>query len=596
MSVIRRWGDALATCCAALVVLAPAFVPSNGVSPDLVNHLWLVRIQQQAFNLHAWPTYYTSASAVGVFFPMFLFYGGTLYAAVGALAAMTDHARAIFFLSTGLAVVAAYGGLLWLSRQLGARSWRAHAPSIAFVASAYYITNIWGRGDWPEFMATSMLPLLVASAWRVASANRVEPIPALLLVVSTVFFAGSHNVTLVLGALVLVGLLIVLGIALGRDLVPCRPRRLGALAGLLFLGVAMDAWFLLPDLLHASQTRIGSGILTPWAETGFFNTPDVLFNPLRSVPTQSTTPALFVQAPDWFLIWVIVASAVLWSIAGRATRRVMVALVTLLAILLALIMIGPLWDAMPTFLRQVQFPYRVNTYVTLCVSALVLLWVLVLERTPGESESTALSVALVSATAISVLLAVWQVWYRPADPTFYYNLKSAAVPTSQTPASFPSASLDYADRSARIVVTAPGDDIVINPTHVAGNHATVTVTPPPGIGPFATNISAGPYAARISGTVTRIGRTPGGVAVVLRKAGTRGPVTVSVSPAGGSLIVGRIVSVAAVGMLLIVMIRLSSGRLWAWLRARSGKSATRSPSLIYAAASDDGPPEQDSAS
>lgn len=527
-----------------------------------------------------------------MFFPMFLFYGGTLYAAVGALAAIAGHARAAFFVSTALAVIAAYGGLLWLSRQLGARSWRAHAPSIAFVASAYYITNMWGRGDWPELMATSMVPLLVASAWRVARAPRIEPLPAFLLVVATVFFAGSHNVSLVLGALVLVGLLAVLGVALGRDLVPCRPSRLTALGGLVVLGAALDAWFLLPDVLHATQTRIGSGILTPAAETGFLNTPDVLFNPLRSVPAQSTTPALFVQAPDWFLFWVIVASAVLWSSAGRAMRRVTVALVVLLAALLALIMIGPLWDAMPTILRQVQFPYRVNTYVALCVSGLVLVWVLVLERTPSESRSSALSVALVSATAISVLLAVWQVWYRPADPTFYYNLNSANVPTSQAPAPFPTASLDYADRSEHVTVTAPTANIVINPARVSGNHATVTATPPPGKGPFATNITAGPYAAHIGGGVTRLGRTPGGASVVWRTAGFRGPLTVSVTPAGGSLTLGRIVSVVAFVTLLIVMIRLSGGRLWAWLRLRSNDSATRSRSLIYAAG-DDGPPDHD---
>ena len=601
ISVTRKWADVLITCFAALVVLGPAFVSSNGVSPDFVNHLWLVRIQQQAFNLHAWPSYFASTSATGVFFPMFLFYGGTLYAAVGALAAIIDQARVAFFVCTGLAVIAAYGGLLWLARQLGARSWRAHAPSIAFVASAYYITNLWGRGDWPELMATSMVPLLVASTWRLVNAPRVEALPAFLLVLSTVFFAGSHNVSLVLGAVVIVGLLVLLGIAVGRELVPCGHRRLAAVGGLLVLGVGVDAWFLLPDVLHASQTRIGSGILTPAAETGWLNTPSMLFNPLRSVPAQSTTPALFVQAPVWFLFWVIIASAVLWTAAGRAARRITIALAILLGVLLAFIMIGPLWDAMPTVLRQVQFPYRVNTYVALCVAGLVLAWVLVVERSPHDNRRSALSVGLVSATAISVLLAVWQVWYRPVDPTFYYNLKSAFVPTSQAPAAFPVSSLDYADRSQHVVVTAPTANIVLNPARVRGNHATVTVTPPPGKGPFATNISAGPYAARISGGVTRLGRTPGGVSVVWRTSGFRGPVTISVAPAGGSLTVGRIISLIAILVLIVVMIYLCGGRVWGRLRSRSSespdespdKSSTQSRTLIYAAAGDDREPDDD---
>jgi hypothetical protein len=592
LSVIRKWGDLLAPCCAALIVLAPAFDSGGGVPPDLVNHIWLVRVQAQAFHASAWPTYFVNSSGTGVFFPVFLFYGGTLYAAVGALAAIIGHARAAFFISTALAVIAAYGGLLWLSRQLGARSWRAHAPSIAFVASAYYITNLWGRGDWPELMATSMVPLLVASAWRLARAPRIEPLPAFLLVVATVFFAGSHNVSLVLGTLVLVGLLVVLGTALGRDLVPCGQSRLAAPGGLPVLGVAINTRFLLPDLLHASQTRIASGPLTPATQTGFLNTPDVLFNPLRFLPAQSTTPALYVQTPDWFLFWVIVASAVLWSFAGRAMRRVTVALVALLAVLLALIMIGPLWDAMPTFLREVQFPYRVNTYVALCVSGLVMVWVLVLERASSESRGAALSVSLVSATAISVLLAVWQVWYRPVDPTFYYNLKTANLPTSQVPPSFPP-TLDYADSSEHVVVTAPTANLEINPAQVSVNHATVTVSPPPGKGPFATNITAGPYAAHIGGGVARLGRTPDGASVVWRTSGFRGPVTMSVSPAGGSLTLGRIVSLVAFVTLLIVMIRLSGRRLWARRRVRSNNSVTRSRSLIYAAAGDDRPSDHD---
>jgi hypothetical protein len=576
----------------ALIVVGPAFASSSGVSQDLVNDVWLVRVQEQAVHAHAWPSYFVNASAVGVFFPLFIFYGGTLFAAVGALAALSGHVRAVFFVSTGLAVMAAYGGLLWLSRQLGARSWRAHAPSITFVASAYYITNLWGRGDWPEFIATSMLPLMVASGWRLASARRIEPVPALLLVTATVVLAGSHNVTLVLGAVVLAVLLVALGIALGRDLVPCGPRRIAAIAGLLVLGVAVDAWILLPDLIHATQTRIGGGPLDAWAETGFLNTPGVLFNPLRLLPVQSTTPALFVQAPDWFLLWVIAAGAMLWSRTGRGLRRATVALLVVAGVLLALIMIAPVWDAMPTVVREVQFPFRVNTYVALCASALVLIWVLALERTPSGGRSSALSVGLASATAISVLLAVWQVWYRPFDPTYYYNLNAAYAPTSQVPNSFPP-TLDYADASQRIVVTAPTASIVINPADVSGNHATVTVTPPPGTGPFATNISAGPYAVRIAGGVSSTGRTPVGTSVVQRTSGTHGPVTLSLSPAGGSVTAGRIVSLAALAILLIVMVPLSGGRLWAWLRRRSNVGTTRSKPLADAAAGGDGRPDQD---
>ena len=89
-----------------------------------------------------------------------------------------------------LAVAAAYAGLVWLARQLGVRSWMAHAPAIAFVTSAYYVTNIYARGAWTEFMATSTIPLLVASACRLARAQRIAPLPAVLFVISTVLLAA----------------------------------------------------------------------------------------------------------------------------------------------------------------------------------------------------------------------------------------------------------------------------------------------------------------------------------------------------------------------------------------------------------------------
>ena len=348
-------------------------------------------------------------------------------------------------------------------------------------------------------------------------------------------------------------------------------------------------------MLHAKQTRIGGGALTPSEQTGFLNTPGVLFNPLRLLPVQTTTPALFVQAPDWFLFWVIAGGAMLWSRAGRALRRTTVALVAVGVVLLALIMIAPLWDAMPTVVREVQFPFRVNTYVALCASALVLVWVLALERTPTGGRSLALSVGLGGAIAISVILAAWQVWYRPSDPTYYYNLNAANVPISQVPASFPP-TLDYADASQHVTVTPPAANVLINPARVSGNHVTVTVTPPPGTGPFATNISAGPYAARIGGGVVRTGRTPAGTAVVLRTPGTRGPVTISVSRAGGSLTVGWIVSLVAVVAFLIAMIALSGSRFWAWLGRRSNVDTTRSTPVVDAAAGDDDRPDQDGAS
>ena len=73
---------------------------------------------------------------------IFAFYGGTLFALTGALAAVLGGSTILAFeVVTLAAIAAAYGGLFWLARQLGVKGVLAHAPAIVFVTSAYYVTQ-----------------------------------------------------------------------------------------------------------------------------------------------------------------------------------------------------------------------------------------------------------------------------------------------------------------------------------------------------------------------------------------------------------------------------------------------------------------------
>ena len=168
------------------------------------------------------------------------------------------------------------------------------------------------------------------------------------------------------------------------------------------VALAVNSWFLLPDLIHASQTRIGGLPLIPWSASGPFSTPAMLFNPLRAVPIQSTTPGLYVQAPVWFLIWAVIAGVSAWSVAGRRLHRVSAALIALLVALLVVIMVGRIWDALPRTLREVQVPYRLNTYVALAIAALVLVGALARQRLESGRRRTTLGGLLAGAIAVSV--------------------------------------------------------------------------------------------------------------------------------------------------------------------------------------------------
>src|SRR5271165_2469283 len=174
---------------AVLLIASPLLFTSDGFAPDFTNAIWLAGYQQHVIAAHLHPTLFLQTQTVnaetgagGVFYPLFAFYGGTLLAITGALAVVLGGSTILAFtLLTLAAIAAAYGGLFWLARQLGVRGLLAHAPALVFVTSAYYVTNLYGRGAWAEFMAVSVLPLVLAASLRLVR-GRWRAGPVLCLV------------------------------------------------------------------------------------------------------------------------------------------------------------------------------------------------------------------------------------------------------------------------------------------------------------------------------------------------------------------------------------------------------------------------------
>jgi hypothetical protein len=551
----RSVRDGLAVALAALVVMSPAIFTDNGFMDDWTNALWFVWLQQHAISSHLVPTYFVHANGLGVFYPMFMFYGGTLYGSVGALAALLGgHVVVAYVGSMVIAVAAAYGGLLWLARELGVRSWMAHVPGITFVASAYYVSDLYGRGDYSEWIAASTIPLILASGWRLARSPRLEPVPAVLFVLSVVFFSGSHNLTLLLGSVIAVVALAGLRLAVGRRLSTVSARRSLAIGAVFAGAVAVNGWFLVPDAAYGQRTHIATYGLFQWSLTGPYNALGMLLSPFRPrlLPPNSVTPGLFVQAPMWFLAWGLVAAAVLWRREPWHLRRATLVLVGLLVALLAAITIEPLWEALPLH-GVIQFPWRVNMYVALDVAALVLVTVLSLERYGNAAPARRLRAGLAAATAISIGLCLWQLWVPntrfvvPVGSSYVHRsqaLQSVHVP----PKSF-YAFGDYNDNSAPLIPATAS--VEIDPAALDGNKATVTLDPPDGLTPFVTNIAGGPYAVRIVGGITAIGRNATGFVVAERtNPFSHGPVAVSISRTDTAAIgLGRMISMLAVAIL-----------------------------------------------
>ena len=277
-----------------------------------------------------------------------------------------------------VAIGAAYGGLYWIGRQLGLSRVYAHAPSIAFTTCAYYVTDLYGRGDWLEFLAVSSIPLLVASALDRLGRGRFTLSSFVLFVSAAFVFTGSHNLTLLWGTVLLCLAVILVVVLCGRG--PVTARSLMFLAAVAVLATLVNAWALLPDLLYSTKT---AGTVVGPINSFFFDTWNVVFFPFRMVPKGSTTPALFVQAPVWFIAWSVLGGAamLIWRRHLRSLGRPWTAMtLNTHYTAIVLVMVNPLWAHMPRPLSFIPFPYRLNSYLALATAGVTGVAALIIQR------------------------------------------------------------------------------------------------------------------------------------------------------------------------------------------------------------------------
>jgi hypothetical protein len=554
--------DAAIATLAILLIASPLLFTRDGFAPDFTNGIWFSSYQQHAIVAHLHPTLFLQTQRLGVFNPTFAFYGATLFALTGALGAVLGGATVLAFeVMTLIAIAAAYGGLFWLARQLGVRGAIAHAPAIVFVTSAYYITDLYGRGAWAEFMAVSALPLVMAASLRLVRGRwRVGPIAC--LVGASMVFSGSHNITLLWGSTLAAAALVCYWLLSGRSrTLPWR--RMAATAGLFALGVGLNAWFLLPDVSYAHDTLVSTDII-PWSDTAMFNAAGVIFDPLRTVPSGSETPALYVQIPVLVLIWAFLALPMAWRY--RRLRPGVATALVVLAGLLALIMSESLYKLLPSLWQQIQFAYRLQTYVTLTCAGLVLLGALALTRRAQSGRATRadrrLRLGLGLAVGWGVALSAWQLWVPGThiNEPYYSSYSNRAEALKDPPTVLPekswNAGNNFGDRSLPIV--AATNTITVNPTAVNDDRFAGSGSLPPGTQPFATNIIAGPYLVHVGGDVRVIGRTETGYLVLQRTTAGTQPARVELKPRlGAPVLLGRIVTAVSAVLLLALVIAVA---------------------------------------
>jgi hypothetical protein len=548
---------------AAVFVASPALFTSWGFGPDFTNHIWLVNQQAVAIGRTGHPTLFLEVDGVlrGVFEPFYGFYGGTLYAIAGAVSAILGQRPFATYVGSIVVFAAmAYRGVWLLGRQIGLTRLLAHVPAFVFTASAYFLTDLYARGAWPELAALAALPFAVAYGVRLLRGDWTAG-AILGFAWGVVILSGSHNISLFWSALLIAIVAVAAWSVLGSD----RPRPI-AIARTVVIGglaVGVNFWFLLLDLRHSNDTLI-SHTTIPWEFTKQFDTPKAILNPFRTAP-ESGTFQLVVTAP----VLAVVIGIVLMVIyrravpaAPRAVKRLWLICVGLIALLLVLMMMpGPWWRALGSPFTLIQFPYRLSGWLTFAMAVLLALSLRLAggARRPGRA-TVALTALLVAVTAAQ---AAYQMYHIGGNPPSKRNRamaleKGTVYPPSTwyDPGSYRDSSrrlltlnIDYG-RIVELPLPRPGDTTVSR-----------TVTLPDDFEPVLSNIAGGPYVVRVSG-VGVPGRYLDGRAALLRLPGSPRRVTVTVTADGGKpqLLAGIISVVSIVALLAIAAAVAIMGR------------------------------------
>jgi uncharacterized membrane protein len=564
---------------AIAALMAPMALTGRTFGIDWSGHLWLVEMQQRNIEALGHPSLFVQ-SGLGAFYAWYAFYGGTLYGLAGGLAALSGgHTTVAYIVFYGLAFVMSYGGCWWVGRQAGLSGWSTHAAPLLFVTSAYFLTDSYARGAWPETMAVSSIPLVVGAAGALLEGERLRRWPALVLLVAGTVLTGSHNITLLLST-IFFALLLAIAVVAGASLRALPWRRVLVIAGLLAVAVAINLWFLLPDIAFGTRTYIGANPTPPYMPR---LTLDLLLDPLRdsllgSSPNLGPTPTFDTQLPTLALLWSLVALAISWRAVGSTARRMAVGIAVLLVALIVLIVSPGIWPHLPRLLWNVQFPYRLLSYAIFCVLALTIIALRHLHQ--GRSRRVALGV-LLAIVAIECGQAMRQIWATPSAVTSRAQIYTLG-PSWWTRFVTPGEGVfgdEFSDYSEREVNPSRGGATIEVPARGPVKHGYAVSFTSPGPGTIATNIQTGSYMLKLGGA-TPAGRVLDGSLVVRLDVPAGKPARVTFQPGSSwPLRVGRDVSLAGCVAALALLLWVLLGALrWLGAMLRIRRSTRRTAS------------------
>jgi hypothetical protein len=491
-------------------LIALPFILAQNSWFEWANALWLLDLQTAHVAAHAIPTFFIDAPEQ-YFYPQNVFYAGPALSVL-AYPSLLIGTWAVFAIVTACAFIAASAGIGWTARNLGVPARLAILPGVLFAMTPYLVSDLYGRGAWTELVAVGGLAVALGAATSLTTGRARSPrttVAVLALAVACV--AGTHNVTLLFAAAIALPLALVLLPLLQGERRELIKRHLLVLGGSL-VGVALCGVFLAPDVWLSGSTYISSLNSFFLHQLHPFETFSIVFTPFNALPAGTASTDLHTQTLVTPLAWIAgVAAVSLWR--RRVDQRTALALAGLLAlgIVLTVLAVDPSWWlSFPGFLRSIQFPFRLVTYISL----LTVLGVIVLLALPAvRSNRVAVLVLWALAgwqLALAVDLAITAKARGAETAPTHDNVSATSVPPAfqypnLQPTEFrliPAHSLATPSQMAR--VAAIGDD---TPTTIllSGTQAPGTLV--------GTSVVASPLV-RFTGDVRLAGSTRAGFSVL----------------------------------------------------------------------------------
>jgi hypothetical protein len=367
-----------------LIALAPLillFLPGHEFGIDWASHAWLTSYFGEFFRHHfSFPEVLNTNQLSGM--PQPVFYGFLLYPILGVMSAVTGAEMAI-----RLAVLAV---LLLQSRQvfrLVLQISNDRALSLVTTAvtcwSTYALTNLYNRGALNELFAVALLTSAVCAFTRFILLAPEQRNPVVLLngFLFFVLAAGAHPITALFGGLFLAFVVAALFLIARERMRMMRWFTLGVIGSALIL----SPWIYVVLNFNGSLT-----VSEKWAKIAYFTKNiDSVSSRLMPFPYDARmagnaqlprymSPYLDAQITSGLLILAMVLTA---CASGKHRENFrnnprgagIVALSWMMFLLLFALSVAPsLGLAMPSIFKNLQFAYRLVSYLNLCLLVIII--------------------------------------------------------------------------------------------------------------------------------------------------------------------------------------------------------------------------------